>query len=129
MANNTTLTLHLKKKWYDMIASGEKTEEYRIIKIYWEKRLLDYKALADYVTHNIKSMILYEFLVHGSVEPHIKDACAEFPRGLKVARFYLGYTHTYMDFNIKSITMGNGNPDWGAPTDQPVFIIKLGDRL
>lgn len=35
-----TLTLSLKKKWFDMIASGEKTEEYREIKPYWEKRLL-----------------------------------------------------------------------------------------
>lgn len=33
------LHLTLKKKWFDMIASGEKTEEYREIKPYWEKRL------------------------------------------------------------------------------------------
>ena len=37
-----TLTLFLKKKWFDMIASGEKTEEYREIKPYWEKRLFDF---------------------------------------------------------------------------------------
>lgn len=35
-----TLTLSLKKKWFDMIASGEKTEEYREITLYWQKRLL-----------------------------------------------------------------------------------------
>ena len=34
-----TLHLTLKRKWFDMIASGEKTEEYREIKPYWEKRL------------------------------------------------------------------------------------------
>ena len=34
-----TLDLVLKKKWFDMIASGEKTEEYREIKPYWESRL------------------------------------------------------------------------------------------
>lgn len=33
------LHLTLKKRWFDMIASGEKTEEYREIKPYWEKRL------------------------------------------------------------------------------------------
>lgn len=33
------LHLTLKKKWFDMIASGEKTEEYREIKPYWNKRL------------------------------------------------------------------------------------------
>lgn len=35
-----TLDLHLKKRWYQMIESGEKPEEYREIKPYWEKRLI-----------------------------------------------------------------------------------------
>lgn len=35
-----TLHLTLKKKWFDMILSGKKTEEYREIKPYWTKRLL-----------------------------------------------------------------------------------------
>jgi hypothetical protein len=30
----------LKKKWFDMIRSGEKTEEYREIKPYWDARLI-----------------------------------------------------------------------------------------
>ena len=34
-----TLKLVLKKKWYDMIASGEKKEEYREITDYWIKRI------------------------------------------------------------------------------------------
>jgi hypothetical protein len=33
------LHLTLKKQWFDMIASGEKTEEYREIKPYWTTRL------------------------------------------------------------------------------------------
>jgi len=33
------LHLTLKKKWFDMITSGEKKEEYREIKDYWVKRL------------------------------------------------------------------------------------------
>ena len=32
------LTLPIKKKWLDMILSGEKKEEYREIKPYWNKR-------------------------------------------------------------------------------------------
>ena len=35
-----TLDLVLKSKWYDMITSGEKREEYREIKTYWENRLM-----------------------------------------------------------------------------------------
>ena len=34
------LHLTLKKKWFDLIASGAKTVEYREFKPYWEKRLL-----------------------------------------------------------------------------------------
>ncbi len=33
------LHLTLKKKWFDMIASGQKREEYREMKPYWHKRL------------------------------------------------------------------------------------------
>ncbi len=35
------LYLTLKKEWFDMIASGEKKEEYREIKDYWRKRLYE----------------------------------------------------------------------------------------
>jgi hypothetical protein len=33
------MTLH--RKWFDLIASGEKCHEYREAKPYWEKRLFD----------------------------------------------------------------------------------------
>lgn len=36
---NKILYLTLKKQWFDLINSGVKTEEYRDIKPYWEKRL------------------------------------------------------------------------------------------
>lgn len=39
-AKKKVLKLVVSKQWFDMIASGEKTEEYRIIKGYWAKRLL-----------------------------------------------------------------------------------------
>jgi len=35
------LHLTLKKKWFDLIASGKKTMEYREAKQYWRNRLLD----------------------------------------------------------------------------------------
>lgn len=35
------LHLTLKKKWFDMIASGEKKEEYREHKAYWNTRLVE----------------------------------------------------------------------------------------
>jgi hypothetical protein len=39
------LHLTLKKKWFDMISSGEKKEEYREVKDYWMKRLAGIKGV------------------------------------------------------------------------------------
>lgn len=36
------LTLPIKKKWFDMICSGEKKEEYRELSAYFERRLQKY---------------------------------------------------------------------------------------
>lgn len=38
------LTLVVSKQWFDMIAAGEKTEEYREIKKYWASRLINQQA-------------------------------------------------------------------------------------
>lgn len=37
-------------------------------------------------------------------------------------------SHRYRYFKCDGISIGNGNPDWGAPEEE-VFIIKLGERL
>lgn len=42
------LTIPIKKKWYDMILSGEKKEEYREIKPYWEVRFGNWWSLCSY---------------------------------------------------------------------------------
>lgn len=34
-----TLMLPLKRKWWDLILSGEKVEEFRLVNDYWRKRL------------------------------------------------------------------------------------------
>lgn len=106
------LHLPLKKEWYEMIESGVKTEEYREIKPYWNQRLLMYgNAWGDkglvVNTYN-KGFLLFEKY----------DA----------VKFSYGYTKRTMTFDIKEITIGKGNPEWGAPKED-VFIIKLGDKL
>lgn len=73
-----------------MIDSGIKTEEYREIKPYWEKRLLDYKSLSDYVEKNYKAMLVYEFVVHGSIQPHIDDVSAPFSTWIQESGVPLG---------------------------------------
>ena len=99
----TTLCLPLKKKWYDMIESGEKCEEYREIKPYWISRLTEYKIGPD---------------------PNMIEPRRSFKPYTHVL-FRYGYTKRTMLREIVSMKAGFGNPVWGAPADRKVFIIKF----
>lgn len=47
-----TLHLVLKAKWYDMIVSGKKKEEYRAITPYWTKRIWEkHPRILDVIFH------------------------------------------------------------------------------
>lgn len=105
------LDLVVRHKWYDMEDSGEKPEEYRVLSNHWVKRFLKIdggreKAL-EYLSSLPISQIWQEYT-------HV--------------RFHRGYTSTTMLFEIKSMHIGFGNPEWGAP-DEEVFIIKFGERV
>lgn len=103
-----------------MIASGEKTEEYRDIKPYWIKRLCFTRI------DNPCFWCVKENWCRECFEEAGEDWCA-FP--FDEVCFHLGYTSTTMTFEIREICIGYGNPQWGAPTDREVFIIKLGKRV
>jgi len=130
------LDLVLAHKWYDMIESGEKPEEYRDT-LFWCARLLNVDREGYGYFHKA---------CHGDFEDlkHISnDSIKEFTQKLKYAiadgifehrkydavRFHRGYTSTTMTFVIENITIGKGKAEWGAPTDREVFIIKLGNRI
>jgi hypothetical protein len=57
------LHLTLKAKWFDMIASGEKKEEYREIRPYWDKRLCGkeyaYILFRNGYSKNARSMLVH----------------------------------------------------------------------
>ena len=97
------LYLPLKKEWYEMIESGVKTEEYREIKPYWDKRLMRDK---------------WNFCT---------DSLCHIPQVFDAVKFSYGYTKRTMTFECKGITIGKGRKEWGAPGED-VFIIKLGER-
>ncbi len=90
------LDLVLKGCWYDMIDAGEKPEEYREIKPYWEKRLLNYEAIKQ----DYKMLMFRRFLVGKGVDP------LEYPRGFTHVRFRRGYTNITMLFKCEGITIG-----------------------
>ena len=125
MDNDKILHLTLKSKWYGMIESGEKKEEYREIKQFWVNRLL-----------NVRRDFAYDFdswsdcidMLKTETEHAMKAMNAVYKDYEQVC-FHKGYTSTVMTFKIDSICIGKGNPEWGAPINRPVFIIKLGDRV
>ena len=55
-----TLHLTLKKKWFDMILSGEKTEEYRDFKPYWHKRLSVHAKNGDWIKHKDFDVVIFK---------------------------------------------------------------------
>lgn len=55
-----------------------------------------------------------------------------FTQGFKffdAVRFSYGYTRKTMTYEVVIITEGKGRPEWGAPIDRDVFIVKLGKRI
>lgn len=110
------LDLPLKKEWYEMIESDIKKEEYRIDKPYWRKRLLRCYKSIDWCDDSVSCSNCSVF-------------CMEPFRNYTHVRFRYGYTKRTMLFELKEITIGYGNPEWGAPEDKEVFILKLGNRV
>lgn len=97
-----TLHLVLKHKWYDKIASGEKTSEYRECTPYWNKRFETTRKL-------FPATILY-------IPVHYDNVV-----------FHRGYTNETMCFKVKSIQKLQNQPnDLNLPY---CWEIKLGKRL
>lgn len=131
--NQRILHLVLKRKWWDMIESGEKPDEYRDFTDYWIKRLCDNptfdkdgkiigrKQIDDYTLKMCKhkGLDMAQMFRNGNMIPKEYDAVC----------FHRGYTNVTMLYEFKGTSIGYGNPAWGAPTDKEVFIIKLGKRI
>lgn len=114
--SHDTLDLVLKVKWYEMIASGVKREEYREIKPYWVRRLL---ALPEGMGH-----------VEATPES-VKDAVCHGAsiRRFDFVRFHRAYTSTTMTFAVSGIDVNVGNTFWGATDGVEYFVIRLGERI
>ena len=124
---NKTLHLPLKAQWYEMIESEVKTEEYREIKSYWVQRLCSctHECCNGHFSEGKYNCIFKCKAFYGHMNWYIDGKrIAPYTR----VKFSYGYTRRTMTFEIESITIGNGNPEWGAP-DKEVFIIKLGRRV
>lgn len=96
------LPLVLKKKWYDLIDSGEKKEEYREDKPYWDVRLGHWLNKAQ--ARNL----------------------------VPVVAFSLGYRPASMFFRVPEYPVMRScevwHPEWGE-TAVPHYVIELGERV
>lgn len=87
------LHLNVFAQWFRLIASGEKTEDYREMTPYWQNKLIG----REYKTVTVRNG-------YDTFAPEIVFA-------------YDGYD------------MGLGRPEWGAPKDKTVFIVRFGAKL
>lgn len=110
-----TLHLTLKKKWFDMIASGEKLEEYRAIKPYWKKRLLKCKFREDKSFTCTCDTCMFECVVATLVK-------------FDTITFRNGYAKNAPELVVecKDIDVGKAKPEWSDNWKGDVFVISLG---
>lgn len=112
------LTLNVKKKWFDMILSGEKKEEYREIKASFCNKFLsdDYRKPCF---HNYAGV---KISIDNDNFPFKKYTTVTFLNGMKPL------TPTIV-IECKGITVGKAVPEWSDNWQGEVFIIKLGNII
>lgn len=119
------LTVHLAEPWYSMIVSGQKTEEYRVIKPYWVARLfqnnsniVDVQDLASCLEGRIDLLKGYINTQRIILKPYTHILFVRgYPKGNKPS----------VEKEIESITIGKPHkglcPDEWLDTE--FFIIKF----
>lgn len=100
-----TLTLTIKRKWFDMILSGEKKEEYREVKKYYDDRF----DIPGYV-----------WIEHSLI-----------PARDVIVRFRNGYKKDSPEIfvRLKRYAKGFGKPEWGAVPGEKYYVLELGNVI
>lgn len=90
------LILPIKKKWFDMIKSGEKKEEYREIKPYWSRRFWN------------TGLSIWD------------------PDAIQTVIFRNGYRKDSPKIEAKVWwAKGQGRPEWGAEPNKEYYILDI----
>jgi hypothetical protein len=89
------LNLNLKRKWFDMILSGEKKEEYREIKPFWNRIFSSYIKIKGKYYHPIDVIICFS-------NGYAKDRDA----------FYC---------SVNGMKVGYGKEKWGAKKESSIM--------
>lgn len=95
------LVLPIKKKWFDMIVNGEKKEEYREIKPYYESRFKRYMPRpTNFRNEYIAAQ--FDIVFRNGYEynsPSVRCACI--------------------------VDIGTGKKEWGAVPGQRYYVLKI----
>lgn len=100
-----TLVLPLKRKWFDMIKSGEKKEEYREFNEFWNKRLLWTNKYPEERREKFNGFLIFDTLVFTLGYPKADDM------------------ERRLVFKNPRIRIGDGRPEWGAEPGKLYFVI------
>ena len=90
------LTLPIKKKWFDMILSGKKTEEYRDIKPYYSTRFRNVWGYPAYWGEEHEVIFRNGY---SAESPSITAVC--------------------------TLSFGRGKPEWGAKLYKRYYILRI----
>lgn len=99
------LILPIKKKWYDMIISGEKREEYREVNNYWQTRIM------------------------GELSFEVKIKFENW-KPVKIENVYIrnGYGNDKPTAKISAIVHYKcGHPEWGAEEGKKYYVFEILD--
>lgn len=103
------LVLPIKKKWFDMILSGEKKEEYREIKPYYDSRLP--KEFGMFKEGNK--------LIKANTFPKTDLSTVE-------VKFVNGYSRKSPSFvALCSLRIGTGKQEWGAEPGVRYYVLHI----
>lgn len=104
------LPLVLKRCWFDMIAAGEKKEEYRAFSPYWDVRLKNWDSK-----------------VKPNVCPVVEFRCGYSSAAPRMMFYVLGMNEP-PKMTIYAIRNKAQHPEWGEFKDKH-FVIALGGRV
>ena len=110
-----TIHLNLKKKWFDMILSGQKKEEYRELKPSMVSLFFDYKE------GDVTREKFIEILVNDNDNAFCWCLLKEF----HTITFSNGYSKTRDQFKIEveSIDYREGKEEWGAEKGKKYIVL------
>ena len=106
------LVLPIKKKWFDMILSGEKKEEYREMKDYYRTRF---------------AHLFVDPVLGKTMEPDPFDCWLSSDRVfIGEILFRNGYSSNSPSFVAECrFTIGKGKPEWGAEPGKKYYVLKI----